>query len=80
MMRTSLGILFGLILGVACAAGLLVGTNAVLAWMTEPKRFAIEHSAVYIGVILGAGFGALAGGLFGLTSAWLRRHESRPQV
>ncbi len=66
MRRTAIGIFCGLILGVALAAGLLAGTNAVLAWMTAPKRFAIEHTVVYQGVILGAGFGALAGALVGL--------------
>ena len=80
MRRTFMGILCGLILGVACAAGLLAGTNAVLAWLTAPKRFAIEHGVVYIGVILGAGFGALAGGMLGFTSAWLRRYDTRPPV
>jgi hypothetical protein len=66
MRRTLLGILCGLIAGVVCAAGLLAGTNAVLAWMTAPKRFAVEHGVVYLGVILGAGFGAVAGGLVGV--------------
>jgi hypothetical protein len=66
MGRTLLGILCGLFVGVACAAGLLAGTNAVLAWLTAPTRFAIEHGVVYLGVILGAGFGAVAGGMVGV--------------
>ena len=69
MRRTMLGVLCGSLLGVACAAGLLVGTNAVLAWLTAPQRFAVEHGVVYLGVILGAGFGALAGGLVGVAGS-----------
>ena len=73
MGRTLLGILCGLIAGVACAAGLLWGTNAVLAWLTAPTRFAIEHGVVYLGVILGAGFGAVAGGMVGVAPAMGRQ-------
>ena len=79
MRRTLLGVLCGLFLGVACAAGLLVGTNVVLAWMTAPQRFAIEHGVVYLGIILGAGFGALAGGMVGFASTWAQQRDTRSQ-
>jgi hypothetical protein len=73
MRRTLIGVACGLNLGVACAAGLLVGTNAVLASLTAPRRFEVEHWVVYLGVILGAGFGAVAGGLVGVASALVRK-------
>ena len=63
MRRTLLGIGCGAVVGIACAVGLLVATNAFLAWWTAPTRFAIEHQVIYLAVVLGAGFGALTGGL-----------------
>ena len=80
MRRTLLGILCGLVLGVACSAGLLAATNAFLAWMTAPTRFAIEHGVVYLGVILGAGFGAVAGGMVGFASTWVRLRDTHSEV
>ena len=79
MRRTLLGILCGIALGVACAAGLLAGTNAFLAWLTAPTRLAIEHGVVYLGIILGAGFGALAGGMVGFASTWAQQRDTRSQ-
>ena len=78
MRRTLLGVVCGLVCGVACAAGLLAGTNAVLAWLTAPQRFAVEHGVVYLGVILGAGFGAVAGGIVGMAECGDKKSAGSP--
>jgi hypothetical protein len=55
--------LIGALLGVLATALLLLVTRRVLMWMTEPRVFEVEHSVIYVSVILGAGFGGVCGAL-----------------
>jgi hypothetical protein len=66
MIRAVLGTLIGLLLG-AILAPVLVW----LAWLwlhrqSDSQIFLIEHWVIYLIVVLGGGFGALAGALIGL--------------
>lgn len=54
--------MIGAVIGLAFAAGILWGTNAVLARTVSPM-LAMEHSAIYVSMVLGAGFGAVAAAL-----------------
>lgn len=58
MIRCMIGAVFGLVF----AAGILAGTNRVLALTISPMQ-SMEHSAIYVSMILGAGFGAVAAAL-----------------
>jgi hypothetical protein len=78
VIRTALGAALGVLLGVLVAAGLLLATRQVLRWATAPKIFAMEHGVIYIGVLLGAGFGAVSGALAGLASTLVRAVRERP--
>lgn len=78
MLRATLGCLLGTLLGAAVASGLLVGCHYVLREITAPRVFAVEHNAVYLGVILGAGFGAVAGTLIGLAGCLITAARPGP--
>jgi hypothetical protein len=81
VIRAAVAALCGLALGALAAAGLLWLTERALRQLTAPKVFEVEHSVIYLGVILGAGFGAVSGalaGLAGAVAAALRRKESSP--
>lgn len=81
MLRTALGSVVGMLLGVGCTALILFATNQVVAWMTAPVRFEIEYGVIYLTVILGAGFGSVCGAMVGLASAVLREwRRSRDQT
>jgi hypothetical protein len=77
MLRTILLALAGLAAGVLVAAGLLGATAAVLRWQTEPLVFKVKHDVIYLGILLGAGFGAVTGAVAGLAHvldrAWRQR-------
>jgi hypothetical protein len=64
MLRTFLGV----VLGVVLAALLMGGTRLFLHLGTE-ERFALEHSTVYLVVILAAGFGAITGAILHLATS-----------
>ena len=66
MIRVLLLLLAGVLGGIAVAVGVLAGGWWVLHALEPEKRFALEHSTVYLALTLGAGFGAL-------TAALLRR-------
>jgi membrane protein DedA with SNARE-associated domain len=61
-----LQLLAGILGGIVVAIGVLAGGWWTLHAMEPEKRFALEHSTVYLVLILGAGFGAV-------TAALLRR-------
>lgn len=65
MLRATLTAVAGAISGAALAALLLWLTSLALAWRTAPETFRIEHGVIYVSVVLGAGFGAVAGALIG---------------
>ena len=60
--------LAGAVVGAMLAAALLAATNRVLALLVTPMQ-SIEHWVVYLSVVLGAGFGAVA--------AATSRHEKK---
>jgi hypothetical protein len=78
VIRTALGAVLGLLAGVAAAAGLLYATRQALRWATAPKIFEMEHWVIYVGVLLGAGFGAVSGALAGLAGVLGRAGRERP--
>lgn len=65
MRRTVIGSLIGTLLGAVLAAVLLRATVAVVRLTLEPQM-AVEHWVIYVGVLLGAGFGSLSGAVAGL--------------
>jgi hypothetical protein len=72
-----LGAGVGLVAGVLIAAGVLWGANQVVRWMTAPRAFQMEHWVIYLGALLGAGFGTVCGALAGLASAVVRALRER---
>jgi hypothetical protein len=64
MIRAGLGGLFG----VATSIVLLISTRAILH-IGSDERFALEHSTVYLLMILGAGFGAITGAILHLAAS-----------
>ena len=54
--------LIGAVAGLGFAAGILAGTHRVLAQLVSPMQ-AMEHWVVYLSMVLGAGFGAVAASL-----------------
>lgn len=71
LIRLLLAVALGISLGVAVTAGLLSATHTALNALTAPKIFAIDHSVIYLSIVLGAGFGAVIG-----TLASLFRHRN----
>jgi hypothetical protein len=69
MLRTALSAATGVLVGVGLAVLTLCVTSGVLARMTAPKTFEVEHWVVYLSVVLGAGFGGLCGALAGVVGA-----------
>jgi hypothetical protein len=80
MIRTTVGAALGTLAGVLAAALLLLATRQVLRWATAPKIFEMEHSVIYTGVLLGAGFGAVSGALAGLAGVLGRAPREDPPV
>ncbi|MFQ3651113.1 MAG: hypothetical protein SNJ75_12330 [Gemmataceae bacterium] len=63
-MRWVLRLLVGLLGGIAVAVAILTGGWWTLHALEPDKRFALEHSTVYLVLVLGAGFGALTAALW----------------
>jgi hypothetical protein len=78
VLRTVVGAVAGLVVGVLLAAGLLRTAWVVVRWQTAPKVFLMEHWVIYLGVLLGAGFGAVCGALAGLAGAVARALRPPP--
>jgi hypothetical protein len=78
MLRTALGALAGTLAGLGMAVLILGVAWWVNTWRTAPRVFEMEHWAIYLSLILGAGFGAVCGALAGLASAVLRTWRERP--
>jgi hypothetical protein len=72
MLRTTLLTFAGALAGIALVVVILLLTNVVLRWMTSPRIFEIEHSTLYLTVVLGAGFGAVCGAVIGAVGAIVR--------
>jgi hypothetical protein len=56
----------GWLIGVGLTAALLWLTHLVLVRITAPREFEVEHWVIYLGLVLGSGFGALCGALIHL--------------
>lgn len=69
MIRVLLLLVAGILGGIAVAVGVLAGGWWALHALEPEKRFALEHSAVYQVLVLGAGFGALTAALLRLAPA-----------
>ncbi len=78
MLRTLVSSFVGMLLGALLAAVLLRGTVAVVRWTVEPLM-AVEHWVIYVGILLGAGFGAVSGAVVGLAGVVVRTIRERPQ-
>jgi len=76
VLRTLLAVWLGLLGGVGASAGLLWGTHLALAWWTAPRIFAVEHGTIYLAVVLGGGFGAVAGSAVGLAGVIQRANRA----
>jgi hypothetical protein len=69
MIRVVLLLVAGIVGGVLVAIGILTGGWWVLHALEPEKRFALEHSTVYLVLILGAGFGALTAAMLSVGCA-----------
>jgi hypothetical protein len=78
MLRTTFLALAGTLAGIVVVVLVLCLTNVVLRFMTPPKLFEMEHRTIYLTVVLGAGFGAVCGGLIGAAGAFVRALRERP--
>jgi hypothetical protein len=67
VVRSTLTALAGTFLGAALAALLVWLTSLVLAWRTASETFKIDHWVIYLCVVLGAGFGGVAGAVVGVS-------------
>jgi hypothetical protein len=79
MWRAVLGAGVGMLVGIGLTVLILRISWGIIARMTAPKVFEIEYSAIYLMVVLGAGFGALCGTLAGTTAALVREWR-RPRA
>jgi hypothetical protein len=81
MIRTVLGTVVGLAVGLLLALGLLRRGPDFVLWLQGPPRFALEPWVNYLVLVLGGGFGAVCGalaGLAGAVAAALRRRPTPP--
>jgi hypothetical protein len=78
-MRTMVGSLVGLLAGSLLAGALLRLTVWIVRITIEPP-LAVNHGVIYLGVILGGGFGAVCGGLAGLASTLSRLLRQPPST
>jgi hypothetical protein len=62
MLKGLFAVLTGLLSGVVLAGLLLQATHAILQAFLEPPM-AMERWVIYLGVVLGAGFGSITGAL-----------------
>jgi hypothetical protein len=67
-----------MLFGALLAAVLLRATVAVVRWTVEPAM-AVEHWVIYLGVLMGAGFGSLSGAVAGLAGVVARAAHERNQ-
>jgi hypothetical protein len=74
MLKALIASLLGALLGALVAAVLLRATVGVVRLTLEPVM-AVEHWVIYLGVLLGAGFGSVSGAVAGLAGVVARRHE-----
>jgi hypothetical protein len=72
--RVLAGAVLGWIVGLGLTAVLLRTTWAVLPALTGGSTLAIEHSTIYLTLVLGSGFGSWTGALVGLSH---RKDEGR---
>jgi hypothetical protein len=68
----------GWLTGVGLTAGLLWLTHLVLVRLTAPRIFEVEHSTIYLALVLGSGFGAVCGALAGLAGTLSRNRRPSP--
>jgi hypothetical protein len=69
------GALLGWIVGLGLTVVLLRSTAALLPALTGGPAMAIEHSTVYLALVLGSGFGSLTGAVVGSSISLSRRDE-----
>jgi hypothetical protein len=77
-MRTLVSSLIGTFLGALLAAVLLRATVAVVRWTVEPVM-AVEHWVIYVGILIGAGFGSVSGAMVGLVGVITKAGHERVQ-